>query len=112
MFYKLVLAGMLSVGISSAVNASVCDIDNAEVTSVFQWSDGHIFVVFDKDIGCGCYMKNRVGFHKNDNEKFYMSAALTALTTGNKVRIRADNVDGTCPVHGNTPKLITFQISK
>ncbi len=52
-----------------------------------------------------------MAFHKLENEKFYISAALTALTTGKKVSLVGDDGDGNCPVHGNTAKLKIFYIN-
>lgn len=95
--------------------AASCIADNATVKQVFQWNDGSIFIVLDKTLliegssqKCGCSHDYRVGFHKTEDEKFFISAALTALTTGNNVMVRANNGDDVCPVHGNTPKLQAF----
>jgi hypothetical protein len=90
--------------------AGVCNVDDALVTGMFQWEDGHVFIEFDRDIGCGCPALSRAAFHKDENQKFHMAAALTAFTTGRRVSIRADNVDGTCPVHGNTPRLLMLRL--
>ena len=102
---------------SGSSSAASCIADNATVKQVFQWNDGSIFIVLDKSLviegsspsqECGCSHDYRVGFHKTDDEKFFISAALTALTTGNKVMVKANNGDGICPVHSNTPKLQVF----
>jgi hypothetical protein len=93
-----------------SARAGTCEVDDAVVTQVFQWDDGSIFVVLDRAIGCGCPQNFRAGFHKNDNEKFYIAAALTALATGKKVYLRGDNVNSTCPVHSNTARLISLTV--
>ena len=97
----------LSLGASSAF-AQLCGVDNAKVVSVFQWTDGSIFVEFDRSTGCGCSSDNRLSFHKNSNEKFLMNASLTALATGKKVM--AKGTYGNCPVHGNTSKMVVLQV--
>ncbi|MCU7806375.1 MAG: hypothetical protein KZQ73_00665 [Candidatus Thiodiazotropha sp. (ex Semelilucina semeliformis)] len=85
-----------------SIDLSACQVSGAKITRVFQWSDGHIFIVVDKQNDCGCSMSYRFAFHKNDGEKFFHSAALTALSGGNLVELRGDSA---CDVHGNTPKL-------
>jgi hypothetical protein len=95
----------LAISMSSSVQAGACQVDGLKVVSVFQWDDGSMFVTFDKSLGCGCSVDTRAGFHKNDDEKFFISAALTALTSGNSVLVRADSVNDTCPIHGNTARL-------
>ena len=89
----------------NSTHASECSVDDAKVTDVFQWNDGSIFIVLDKAVGCGCAEANRAGFHKNDDEKFFISAGLTALVSGKSVKLLADNVNDTCPVHGISAQL-------
>lgn len=89
-----------------------CEISNARITSVHQYLDGMIFVNFDKaatPTGCGCQFPTRMGFHKNDNEKFLTAAALTGLAAGKTVT--AIGEDQGCPIHGNTAKLIIFVVN-
>ena len=90
--------------------ADICVVDDAVVTAFFQWEDGSIFVSINKPTGCGCSENFRAAFHKNDNEKVHVAIALTALATGKKVFLRADNINGTCPIHGNTARLLTLLI--
>ena len=85
------------------MQANICTVSNAKVKQIFQYDDGTIFLVFDRGTDCGCPQKHRVGFHKNDNEQFFVAAAMTALTTGQLVSIRAE--DSGCSVHGNSAKL-------
>ncbi|MCU7796538.1 MAG: hypothetical protein KZQ75_05355 [Candidatus Thiodiazotropha sp. (ex Myrtea spinifera)] len=85
-----------------SIDLSACQVSGAQITRIFQWSDGHIFIVVDKQNDCGCSMSNRFAFHKNDDEKFFHSAALAALSGSNPVELRGDPA---CDVHGNTPKL-------
>ena len=96
--------------VSSHSHAGLCTASGATVERLFQYDDGSIFVVLDKDTNCNCSHTKRVGFHKDDNEKFFMSAGLTALTTGKLVTIRAE--DTGCSIHGNTAKLIGLYINK
>jgi hypothetical protein len=107
---KRTLLLLVSLLIPCPVQAEVCQVDNALVTAVYQWDDGSIFIHVDRAVGCGCAEDFRAAFHKNDNERFFLAAALTALTAGKKVFMRADNVNGTCPVHANTPKLLALVI--
>ncbi len=93
---------------SFSVNSATCSVNDAKVTSTFQWSDGSIFIIFDKSTDCNCPIKNRLGFHKNDDEKFFISAALTAYTTGKPVTAWAEDVG--CLIHGNTAKLHSLQL--
>lgn len=106
---KLIVASLLTLT-AGFTQASVCMVDNLSVLRVFQWEDGYIFIEFDKPLGCGCGEPNRAAFHRDDNQKFFVAAALTALAAGKKVMARADNQSGTCPVHGNSAKLVTLMI--
>lgn len=89
-----------------------CKVSDAMVTQVHQYKDGTIFINVDKINNCGCPQQYRMAFHKLEDEKFFISAALTALTTGKKVSLVGDDADGNCPVHGNTAKLKSFYINK
>ena len=81
---------------------------SAKITRMHQYVDGYIFIYFDRSSDCVCKIPNRMAFHKDANEKFFMSAALTALTAGNLVTVTGDDVN--CPVHGNTAKLTQLHI--
>lgn len=94
--------------IFASSNVSACKVAGAKVTQIFQWSDGHIFISVDKPNDCGCTLGYRFAFHKNDDEKFFSSAALTALAGGHTVELRGDP---SCAIHGNTPKLIELYIN-
>ena len=52
-----------------------------------------------------------MAFHKDDEQNFYMSASLAALTTGKSVTLVGEDGDGKCPIHGNTAKLRAFYIN-
>jgi len=94
---------------SSASSAVTCQLpSDAKVTNVFQWDDGHIFIYFDRSTNCNCSIANRVAFHKDDDEKMFMAIALTAVTSGKPVWLRAE--DNGCPIHGNTAKLKTLGV--
>lgn len=106
---NLSIFGFILFIISQYSMAAVCTLPtNSNIVNLFQWSDGHIFIVFDQNTNCNCPIPNRVAFHKNDDEKFIMSAALAALNSGKKVWIRAE--DNGCVIHGNTAKIISFGI--
>lgn len=97
-----------SLAVVLPVSADVCTIDGVKVTDVGQFTDGTIFIYFDTPLGCGCLEDNRAGFHKDDNEKFLFSTALTALAIGKTVYAQADNENGSCPMHSNTARLKTL----
>lgn len=107
-FLKALILGLSIIPISSF--AANCYLNNAHINEVLQWSDGYIFVVLDGNTNCSCSIKNRLAFHKNDNEKFLISASLTALTTGKTVDVIGEDSRGSCPVHGNTAKLLSLTI--
>ena len=90
--------------------AGDCSVSGANVTRVFQHKDGFMFVVFDKATDCACSIPTRLAYSKSSDEKFFTSAALTALTASRKVFARGD--DTGCPFHGNTAKLTDFHIYK
>ena len=101
---KLLISGLLL--FAGTVNAQ-CSVGDAKIVSILQYRDGHIFVNLDREIGCACPHKRRVAFHKND-EPFIASAALAALTAQKKIYIAAE--DTNCPVHGNTAKILDFEV--
>lgn len=89
--------------------ADTCIVRDAKVVRVFQHADGSIFIDFDKPTDCGCPQNSRMAFHKDDDQKFFMSASLTALTAGKSVA--ASGEAGACPIHGNTARLVAFYIN-
>ena len=91
-------------------HAAKCSV-SGKVTRVHQYTDGTIFIDISKNSDCECSQKSRMAFHKDDDQKFYVSAALTALTTGKSVTLIGADGGGKCPVHGNTPKLRAFYIN-
>jgi len=119
----IIVLGMLSFE-SYAVE---CGVSAAKVTKVHQYHDGSVFVYFDKDSDCDCSIKDRLAFSNDKSSlatttakiiesnkvKFFISASLTALTTGTLVGVRAEDRDenGNCPIHGNTAEAITFVIN-
>jgi hypothetical protein len=105
----LMLGVLLSAG-APAVQGAVCQLNEAQVKGVFQWEDGDIFVELDRPVGCGCAEGSRVAFHKDDGQRLFMAMALTAATSGRTVELRADNVNGTCPVHNNTARLLSLKL--
>ena len=105
---KLFWSFLLLLIFANSVQATECIVRDAKVTQVHQYKDGHIFIEFDKATDCECQFPLRLAFHKNDDEKFFMSASLTALTSGK--RVWAVGEDSNCPVHGNTAKLTNFYI--
>ena len=107
MYKSVVIFFLSSVVISSNVFA-YCKVEDAIITQVGQYHDGHIFVNFDKQTNCPCSIKHRMALHK-DHEKFMSSMVLTAFTTGKKVRAEGEEA---CSVHGNTAKLVIFDVYK
>ena len=106
---KLILQVLASLALSASfIQAHACGTSGAKVTQVFQWDDGNIFVVLSQGTDCACSIRDRVAFHKDANEKFLMATALTALTTGKTVFIRA--VENNCAIHGNTARLVGMGI--
>lgn len=73
--------------VSSSANAGVCT-GEGNVIQVFQWDDGNIFVTLNQPTNCQCSLPQRVAFHKDANEKFFMA----------------------CAVHGNTAVLLGLGI--
>lgn len=106
---KIVLV-LLTLMFISVKAYAVCQVTGAKVVQIHQYRDGHIFVDFDKQNDCGCSFGNRMAFHKNDDEKVFVSMILTALTAGNSVK--AVSVVEGCPIHGNTAKLTDFHVYK
>ncbi|MES9957653.1 MAG: hypothetical protein ABW086_11420 [Sedimenticola sp.] len=90
-------------------NANACSIAGAKVIEVFQWESGNIFIKLDRNSSCPCEFPNRFGFSKKDDEKFFITAALTAMTTGASIYAAGD---AACSVHGNTARLTRFSIRK
>ena len=93
---------------SALSHAENFQLHEVTVKQVLQWSDGHIFVSFNKQLPeTSCSSRSRVGFHRDDpNAEFFKAQALTALATGKPTYIRANtNTDGSCPVHSNSMKL-------
>ena len=105
---KLII--LLSLIFAGQVQAKHCTI-KGKITNMFQYTDGMIFINVDNSGDCACPHKNRMAFHKRDDEKFYMSAALTALTAGKTVTMVGEDGNGTCPVHSNSAKIISFNIN-
>jgi hypothetical protein len=95
---------------SSNTYAESCQA-TGKVTQVHQYTDGVIFINVDQASTCDCPQKSRFAFHKLDDEKFYISAALTALTTGKRVTLIGEDGNGRCPVHGNSPKLTALYLN-
>lgn len=106
---KIVLQALVAVALLAGfVQVHACGTSAAKITQVFQWDDGNIFVNLSQPTDCACPIRDRVAFHKDSNEKFLMATALTALTTGKTVFVRA--VENSCAIHGNTARLIGMGI--
>lgn len=90
--------------------AAKCSL-SGKITRVHQYTDGMIFIDINKSSDCQCPQKSRMAFHKDDEQNFYMSASLAALTTGKSVTLVGEDGDGKCPIHGNTAKLRAFYIN-
>ena len=106
----LALLAMLAIPVGAS--ASTCQVGDAVVTFLTQWEDGHIFIQVDKPLLCGCAIDVRAAFHNTDpNQKFFVNAAIMAFATGKKVSLRADNINNTCPIHGNTAKLLSLTVA-
>ena len=95
--------------VSPYLFAKDCVVYDTKITRIHQYTDGNIFVYFDKISDCSCQFPQRMAFHKNDDEKFFVSAALTALTTGKNVSLVGE--DTNCPIHGNTAKMTNLSIN-
>jgi hypothetical protein len=109
--FPSLLALALCVALPSAAHAARCAVDNAKIVNVLQWDDGHIYIELDRAIpGCSCSINSRAAFHKDENQKFFIAAALTAQATNKSVYVGADDVGGTCPIHGNTPRLVALVV--
>ena len=76
-------------------------VGSGKITEMFQWDDGHIFLVLDKNTNCNCKIRNRVGFHKNLKDVFFISGALGAFLSGKTIHVWADDA---CTVHANTAR--------
>lgn len=94
----------------STYTHAICGVTDAKVTSTHRYSDGTIFVNFDKYNDCGCSQASRLAFHEDNTSMDYVkSMILIAYTTGAKVKAQATN--SACSVHGNTAILNTFQLN-
>ena len=82
--------------VSATAFANECTIE-AGITQIEQDDNGNIILAFDQPTGCGCVHNNKLSFHK-DSSKFFISAALTALTIGKPVN--ATGSDRTCSSAG------------
>ncbi|WP_038194216.1 hypothetical protein [Vibrio nigripulchritudo] len=84
-----------------------------KITQMHQYTDGTIFINVDASSSCDCAHKSRMAFHRNENQSFYVSAALTALTAKKTVTLTGEdrNTSGACPIHNNSPLLTALYIN-
>lgn len=106
---KIATLIIFSTLILPVLSHAVCGVVDAKVTNTHRYSDGTIFVNFDKYNDCGCSQSSRLAFHEDDTSMDYVkSMILIAYTTGAKVRAQATNA--ACSVHGNTSVLDIFSL--
>jgi hypothetical protein len=105
---KIIIVFLLVIFVQTNAHAARCGVENAKVADVLQWEDGTIFIEFDTATNCNVSIPSRLAF-SDHNQKFFMAAALTALTTGKTVTAYGEDIN---LVHGNTATLTAFQIRR
>ena len=108
----LVAMGILALAtISTFANAGTCTMTGANVESVTQEEGEHLFIKFkggEIQQDC-CTNPSEAAFLKSSNEKFFIAAALTALSSGATMDAIVD--DEGC-VAGSPPILTNLTIHK
>ena len=107
---KKVMVGMVLAATLFSGNVFAGLVSELKIVDLHQYTDGTIFVSFDKPISseCGVYNK-RAAFIPNDKNKFMMPAILTAISSQMTVDAY---VTGGCPIHGNSAGLSILYLKR
>lgn len=86
-----------------------CGVQDAKITQIGHYHDGHIFVYFNKITDCNCDFTHRLAFPGSSEHYTYIkSMVLLAYSTNATVEVEAQN--SACSVHNNTAKLTLLRM--